>query len=283
MDLSQHFEDLHFTEKRKINVSKQITPTFVNLLHWHPFVEVVYCKKNNQIVTVNFHDYSLNTNDLLFIFPGDLHSFQSTDLSAFTIIQFPFDLIHVMGELDQVGGRGAVHVPYDETNHLMLAMMGAVKALEGIFESKPAFTEVRMYQLLLDLFMNFAQYLEIQKSAEDRMDKQSAQIMAQACLFIANYSNQPLTLNQVASYVGYSRFHFAHLFRQYTQHTFTAYLAKERIKHAEAKLSQLNKSISEIAFEVGFSSLSSFNRCFKQQKGLSPSEFRSKLIFGTNQ
>ena len=87
-----------------------------------------------------------------------------------------------------------------------------------------------------------------------------------------------LSLNDVAAHVGVSRSHFAHLFKDYTNMTFVDFLTMERVKLAETFFMNPQLRMIDIAFESGFSSISSFNRAFRKIKGCSPSEFRSTMI-----
>ena len=60
--------------------------------------------------------------------------------------------------------------------------------------------------------------------------------------------------------------------------TFIDFLTTERIKRTEFLLSNPKAHLIDIAFDSGFSSISSFNRTFKKIKGISPSEFRKTMI-----
>ncbi|MCI0744843.1 MAG: AraC family transcriptional regulator, partial [Verrucomicrobia subdivision 3 bacterium] len=58
---------------------------------------------------------------------------------------------------------------------------------------------------------------------------------------------------------------------------FTEYVSRVRIEKARNLLLNPNLRISEIAYEVGFQSLTHFNRVFKKLLGQSPTEFRARL------
>ena len=73
----------------------------------------------------------------------------------------------------------------------------------------------------------------------------------------AHYA-EDLTLDAVASYSGFSKYHFTRLFKQYANTTFYDYLSYKRIKVAEQLLTEPELSITEIAFRSGFSSISTF-------------------------
>lgn len=95
--------------------------------------------------------------------------------------------------------------------------------------------------------------------------------------YIDKHYAEELNLEEIADSSGFSKYHFSRLFKQYTGFTFCDYLCYRRIKAAELLLSRQDLSITEVALQSGFSSISTFNRIFKQQKKCTPSEYRSKV------
>ena len=64
------------------------------------------------------------------------------------------------------------------------------------------------------------------------------------------------------------------MFRKATGLDFTGYVSRVRIEKAKHMLLNPNLRVSEIAFAVGFQSLTHFNRVFKNIVGESPTEYR---------
>jgi AraC-like DNA-binding protein len=77
-----------------------------------------------------------------------------------------------------------------------------------------------------------------------------------------------------------SMFYFCKLFKRATGLNFTEYLSNVRIEKAKNLLMNRNLRVSEIAYEVGFQSLTHFNRVFKGSVRQSPSEYRDQLPGG---
>ena len=73
---------------------------------------------------------------------------------------------------------------------------------------------------------------------------------------------------------GFSKFHFTRLFKQFSGLSFYKYVNKKRIERAEQLLINPSISVTEVALQSGFSSLSAFIRMFKLMKGCTPTEFR---------
>ena len=78
---------------------------------------------------------------------------------------------------------------------------------------------------------------------------------------------QPLTLADVASAVGFSPFHFLRVFRQVTGTTPHQYLIGARIRLAARLLLDTDRSVTVIAYDVGFEDLSNFVRTFHRAIG----------------
>lgn len=71
--------------------------------------------------------------------------------------------------------------------------------------------------------------------------------------------------------------YFSEKFKESTGLNFVEFVARTRIEKARNLLQNPNLRISEVAFEIGFQSLSQFNRTFKKFTGQSPSDYRGQL------
>jgi len=84
-----------------------------------------------------------------------------------------------------------------------------------------------------------------------------------------------VSLGKVARAANISANHLSEKFKQVTGVNFVEYVARTRFEKARALLHQRDLRVSEIAFAVGFQSLSQFNRVFKRLAGKSPSAYRA--------
>ena len=114
------------------------------------------------------------------------------------------------------------------------------------------------------------------------VEKQNAEppLVQKAREYIDKHKMEPLFLADVAKAAGASVFHFCKVFRKSTGLRFTDYVARVRLEDARTQLLNPNRRISEVAYEVGFQSLTQFNRMFKRVFGQSPTEFRAHLGSG---
>jgi AraC-like DNA-binding protein len=96
--------------------------------------------------------------------------------------------------------------------------------------------------------------------------------------FIEDHCVEELSLSKVAKAANISRNHLSERFKQVTGTNFVDYIARTRFEKACELLRDVDLRISEIAFAVGFQSLSQFNRVFRKLSGQSPTEFRSEHL-----
>ncbi len=138
--------------------------------------------------------------------------------------------------------------------------------------------ERKQYEAIIIMVKLFAQYLSVlsnqivvrQKNAEPA-------IIVKAKQFISENYSESISLEQVAKAVNTSSFYFCKMFKRITGLNFTEYVSRVRIERAKNLLLNPNLRISEIAFDVGFQSLTHFNRVFRKLVGLSPSNYRGQL------
>jgi AraC-like DNA-binding protein len=88
------------------------------------------------------------------------------------------------------------------------------------------------------------------------------------------FSDPTLCVEQVASRVGLSRWHFERLFRRVTGHCFKHELRRVRLRAAIHLLENSVLSVKEITAQTGYSHASDFNRQFRQQQRSTPTQWR---------
>jgi AraC-like DNA-binding protein/ligand-binding sensor protein len=114
------------------------------------------------------------------------------------------------------------------------------------------------------------------------LEKQNAEplLVQKARDYIDKHKMDSLSLAEVAQAAGASVFHFCKIFHQATGLTFTDYVTRVRLDDARTQLLNPSRRISETAYDVGFQSLTQFNRTFKRVFGQSPTEFRAHVGSG---
>ena len=135
------------------------------------------------------------------------------------------------------------------------------------------------HESAIKLLTIFAQHLAM-VSNQVFIQRENAEppVIAKARAYIAEHQTEELSLSQVAKAVNMSSYYFCKMFKKVAGINFTDYVARVRIEKSKNLLLNPNLRVSEIAFEVGFQSLTHFNRVFKKILGQSPSEYRAQLL-----
>ncbi len=136
----------------------------------------------------------------------------------------------------------------------------------------------KQYESMVRLLAIFAEHLSmVSNQLVVQQDHAEPQMIVRAREFIDEHQGDDLSLAEVAKAVNCSTFYFCKMFKKATSLHFTEYLARVRIEKAKNLLLNPNLRISEIAYEIGFQSLTHFNRVFRRLVGESPTEYRQKL------
>jgi len=102
------------------------------------------------------------------------------------------------------------------------------------------------------------------------------EVVTRAKQYVNSHLDEKITLEMVARHVGVSPFYFCKVFKQSVEMTLTEYVNRRRVEWAKRKLMNPRVRVTEVAFDVGYLSLSQFNRSFLKYVGLSPSQYRKK-------
>lgn len=151
-----------------------------------------------------------------------------------------------------------------------------------------AYTETKVlsakqYDAMIKLLGIFVEHISV-VSNQIVVHRENAEspVIRKAKEFILENQTEDISLSQVAKAVNTSTFHFCKMFKKATGLNFTEFVSRVRIEKARNLLLNPNLRISEIAYEVGFQSLTHFNRVFKKITGRSPTDYRSQLSPSSN-
>ena len=89
--------------------------------------------------------------------------------------------------------------------------------------------------------------------------------------------DEPLRLGDLCAEASLTSWHFLRAFRAAFGETPHEYLTRVRLERAKELLTVTSRPVTEVCFDVGFTSLGSFSTLFRRQVGLSPMEFRRQV------
>ena len=136
------------------------------------------------------------------------------------------------------------------------------------------------YSGMTTLLAAFSLQLSALATTIAREEEHEPKPVARAKAYIQEHLEDKITLDQVADHVHVSSFYFCKIFKAHTGMTFTEYVGRQRVEWAKELLLYPDVQVTEIAYDVGFQSLSQFNRSFLKFAGASPTEFRKRELAG---
>lgn len=236
-----------------------------------PFVElhdsfsISYVRKGSFGYRARGESFELVAGSILIGHPGDEFMCTHDHVHGDECLSFFLapELVETIGGRAGVWRTGCVP-PLSEL--VVLAELGQAAA-EGM--SDVGLDEVGI--LLTSRFVEVVSGLDRRPPETGARDRRRA---VEAALWMEASSHEPIDLESVAAQAGLSPFHFLRLFANVLGVTPHQYLIRSRLRHAARLLADESRSITDVAFEVGFSDLSNFVRTFHRAAGVSPRTFR---------
>ncbi|HEX8675752.1 MAG TPA: AraC family transcriptional regulator [Segetibacter sp.] len=261
---------------------KLFKPSLKNYFFWHyhPEYELVYVEASNGIYHVGQHISSYMESELVLIGPNVPHlNFDygiETEYNQ-TVVQlkenFLGDAFKETPEFTRIYGlfqKAYLGLSFGgETKRTVSEKLKTMQS-EGHFEQLLNLLEVFQILATSDEITELNdQDTSIKLFMDDKIR------MGTIYRYIhANYDNKP-DVNAVAANVHLSTAAFCRYFKKQTKMTFTDFVNQYRITQAKTLLLK-DLSVSEACYEVGFESLSHFNKLFKKLTGENPSAFKKK-------
>lgn len=253
--------------------------------HWHEDVEIIYVKKGHGYVTVDFKQYKVSGSTIVLILPGQLHSIDQYDDLTMEYENIIFDPSILISRKEDSGntdhlrpllsGKYAAPNIFTSVSEQYSSIAACVDACDEICKTKPDGYELFIKAKLYEFFYILCSQQQIQKTP--RIVKSLDKIKTIMKHVENNYMHK-ITIAEAAELVEFSESHFMRYFRETMGTSFIDYLKEYRLTMAARLLIASESSILNISAEVGFDNLSYFNRAFKQQYGVTPSQYRKQNI-----
>ena len=263
---------------------KLFSPSLRNQFYWHyhPEFELVFVEATSGIRHVGQHISSYMESDLVFIGPNIPHlNFDYGVKTAYKqiVVQLKQNFLgdafketpefESLGQLFQQASFGLSFA--GNTKNIVAERLRRMKALNH-FEQLLSLLEV--FQLLAaspEVTVLNQQDTSVRLFLDDKIR------MGAVYKYIHAHYNARPDVNKVAASVHLSTPAFCRYFRRQTKMTFTDFVNQYRIAQAKTLLLQ-DSSISEVCYEVGFESLSYFNKLFNRLTGENPSAFKKRYV-----
>lgn len=234
--------------------------------HLHKHVEFAYVADGTMEMSINGATHTMTAGCCGLVFPNQIHSYQSTqDVQLMLII---IDMEYVDDFFDQIN---YLEMPEPFFHKSMLTHYGQ-SILDLLFLSAheknvPYSISKGMTTVLLgDIFSSLTFTDKKQHTEQSTTEK--------ILLYINDNIRFDLSAKSMAKELGISTYHLSRIFAKELKMSFPNYVTHQRLNLACDLLKSTKRNVTDIAYDVGFSSARNFLRCFKEKYGCTPSEWR---------
>jgi two-component system, response regulator YesN len=133
------------------------------------------------------------------------------------------------------------------------------------------------YDKFVQTLVQYWQKITINIASEDHYGNST--FLTTAILYIKANHHKKITLSEISNHCFVSPQYFAHLFKKETGQSFGEFLCELRMKKAKYLLEYTQLSIKEIAIYAGFLDANYFTRKFKSTFGITPTKWKSEIVF----
>ncbi len=255
--------------------------------HWHEEIELLYFEKGDFLLERNMEQEEAGEGSLVFLNRSELHQISGRTVPSIhhaivfdlQILKFErYDMAQASvlaplwnGECRLPRKVGSGEDGYEE----LLAAYRAI--LDACGQRRPGWYLAVKAALLFMLAVMEEKSLFL-RSGRGALAESSYQVqdIKRVLKYIEGHYREKVTLAEMAGAAGMNEQYFCRFFRKMTGKTPITYLNDYRLEHAAEELLARDAKIMEICYENGFENISYFIKKFKEHKGMTPKEYRSR-------
>lgn len=234
--------------------------------HLHTHLELVLMMEGRTKVLVDSKEYILETDDILLIFPNQIHQYFRISSEKCWLAIFPASLC---SEFQALFKSKLPASPIIQNAAANPVIRQALQQILAVNSRKTAFSQEIIKGHFLVLLGELFQMVSFVDATGQHPDT-----IKNLINFCQDNFQTDISLDKAAEALHISKYHLSRLFADKLHMKFTDYISMLRIAEACKLLQNENNSITEIAFEVGYNTPRSFYRAFQKHVGMTPREFR---------
>ena len=226
--------------------------------------------------------YTADEGDLFIVRSNEMHcvpTITSESLVAFNIQLSPFFLWNICSDYIPPQKIQALINPDIEITHKLhdTEIIHCIKTISELMDSHNESATFVIRSLVVKVVTMISEKTDVSDIAVIPPVKHLKDIQNSIDYIKRNFSKQ-ISLDDMAKNAAMSASYFSKIFKTVTGVSPYNYLMTTRIENALESLKSTNKTITEIALECGFASITSFNKAFKSAVGRVPTEIRKKEV-----
>lgn len=225
---------------------------------------LMYIQKGELSLTFNGHTQSVKADSFVLLDCYELHAYSSTQ--GWECIWCHFDGSTARGFYNSIvsrlGNVFSMPEPYP--------VLGRLTSILNVFYQGLPVREPQMHKYLTDILTDFLLYTPANTHVRNYTT-----MVEEVTTYISEHFSENIRVEQLASKVGLSMYHFIRTFKKETGFTPHEYIVNTRIGTAKYLLKNSQLSVKDICFATGFSCESVFCGSFKRHLGMPPAQYRA--------
>lgn len=254
--------------------------------HWHKELQFSYCLYDKLVFSIGNQKLVLNAGEGLMINSNVLHQIKPYNNANCMMFSICFDWALISGNEHSIIEKKYLNPILKNNNLKFISLTPSIEWQENILKQlvnlfsldneKAYGYELAMRNCLGSLWLDLIRELKVEIKASEAPVSHDEERVKLALEYIHKYYAENISLYDIAAAANISKSECCRSFKRTLRVTPFEYLMEYRVLKASELLLKSKKSVSTIAFDVGFNGPSYFGKIFKKYMKCSPSEYRTK-------
>ena len=231
--------------------------------HWHENIELLFMTKGITEIMLNENSVQASAGEIVVINSSITHAFRPVEeVSEYEC------LIIDKGFCEQFGFFvDEKYICSTLADNRIFDLMKDIKTLK---QTKPEYFSAEILSDVLKILsILFREYVD--DNYYEKVSK-NLEMVKKGIKYINKHLKEALTVDEIADYAGYSKYHFCRCFKDITGYTVNSYINQAKIAQAYKLLGKGAATVGDVAAEYGFSDISYFTKVFKKYTAVLPSK-----------
>lgn len=260
-------EKSYYYEKKQNKIEFSKLSELTADVHCHFECEMVFVKSGEARAYLNGVNYELKNGDLFLVFPNQIHGYKTLVRGEFLIFTFPPKAIYTAKE----SNKFTDFVP--NSNLISFCEDKKIEEILNAVEEEYDSHKENSSRILLG-YINILLYYILPMCEMKKTNP--SDIIPQILNYCLEHYEESITLSDIADMLHINKYYVSRIFNETLSMNLRSLINHIRVSAASDELISTSNSITDIAGRVGYLSMRSFNRAFKEEFGVSASEYRKK-------
>ncbi|MFZ2538482.1 MAG: AraC family transcriptional regulator [Oscillospiraceae bacterium] len=240
--------------------------TFGFYMHWHEHVEILYFIGGSANIIIDNLQISVKQGDIAVVNSNCMHSMavKPLDCQYHCLI---IDKLFFDSFFEPLEGIIFNEIIRDEQVNSLLDLIA-----DEMSQKKEYYKQTTKAYVFLLLAVMSRKFSASTSSIKDKIGSQKLTMVKDAISYVGMHYKENISIDDIVSHIGFSKYHFCHTFKEITGQTAFDYINILRCNQAKKLLCTGKHNISESALLSGFNNLSYFTKTYKKYMGGLPSQ-----------